>query len=452
MKTLSKIYFRFFILIFFPFLGGEINAQNNQWSQFRGHLANGISENADLPENWDIKTNKNIKWKMDVPGLGLSCPIIWDDNLFITTAISKEDKSGFKTGYFGSVESVSDTSAHEWTVYCLNKNTGAIKWEHSPHQGIPMVKRHSKSSHANCTPATDGKYIVVFFGSEGLYCYDFDGNVVWEKSFGKLKSTWFYNEESEWEFSSSPIIHDGVVIIQCDVFENSFIAAYDITNGNQLWKKDRDEYPGWCTPNIYEADGKTRIAVNGYKHRGAYDFKTGEEVWKMSGGGDIQVPTPIFSDDLIYFNSAHGKYSPVLAIKKEAVGDLTLKENETSNEYVQWSWPRGGAYMNTMLIYEGNLYNFRWNGLLYCIDTQTGEEKYKQKIGDRVSFINSPIAADGKIYVVDENGMVYTIKSGDTYELLQTNTLDDVFMTTPAISENTIFFRTMNHLIAISKE
>ncbi len=314
-----------------------------------------------------------------------------------------------------------------------------------------MIKRHSKSSHANCTPATNGEYLVVFFGSEGLYCYDLDGELVWDKSFGKLKSTWFMNEKAEWEFSSSPIIHENVVIIQCDVFENSFLAAYDIATGKELWKTERLEYPGWCTPAVYDVDGKAQVVVNGYRHRGAYDFETGEEIWKMSGGGDIQVPTPIYNDDLVFFNSAHGRFSPILAVKKEAKGDITLAKGETSNEYVKWSWPRGGAYMNSMLLYEGNLYNFRWNGILNCINPETGEEIYKTKVGERVSFINSPIAADGKIYLVDENGMVYTIKSGNTYELLNTNTLDDVFMTTPAISEETIYFRTMKHLIAISK-
>ena len=213
------------------------------------------------------------------------------------------------------------------------------------------------SSHANSTPATNGEFVVAFFGSEGLYCYDMNGNLKWSKDFGVLKSVFFMVETAEWEFASSPLIYDNVVVIQCDVQENSFLAAYDLVSGKELWKKQRDEYPGWCTPNIYFDEGKTCIAVNGFKHRGGYDFRTGEEIWRMSGGGDIQIPTPITANNLVYFNSAHGKFSPVMAVNTNARGDITLNENETSNSGVKWYHPRGGSYMGTMLVYDGYLYN-----------------------------------------------------------------------------------------------
>ncbi len=179
------------------------------------------------------------------------------------------------------------------------------------------------SSHANCTPATNGEYVVAFFGSEGLYCYNMKGELQWQKDFGNLQSVFFLVESAEWEFASSPLIHENIVVIQCDVLKNSFLAAYDLASGKELWKKQRDEFPGWCTPNIYFDDGKARIAVNGYKHRGGYDFSTGEEIWKMSGGGDIQIPTPVVGGDLVYFNSAHGKFSPVMAFGKRK-SDITL--------------------------------------------------------------------------------------------------------------------------------
>ncbi len=163
-------------------------------------------------------------------------------------------------------------------------------WERTSYKGVPKVKRHPKSTHANTTIATDGKHVVAFFGSEGLYCYDIDGKLLWQKNFGVLRSAFFVMKNAEWEFASSPIIHKGVLIIQCDVLENSFVAAYDVKTGKELWKSQRDEYPGWCTPNIYTNAGKTFVAVNGFKHRGGYDFATGKEVWKMSGGGDIQIP------------------------------------------------------------------------------------------------------------------------------------------------------------------
>lgn len=155
------------------------------------------------------------------------------------------------------------------------------------------MKRHPKSTHANISVATNGKVVVAFFGSEGLYCYDISGNLLWKKDFGVLKSVFFMMKNAEWKFASSPIIYNGAVVIQCDVLENSFVASYDAMTGKELWKTNRDEYPGWCTPNVYKNGDQPIVVLNGYKHIGGYDFKTGKEVWKMSGGGDIQIPTPI---------------------------------------------------------------------------------------------------------------------------------------------------------------
>ncbi|MDH5399422.1 MAG: PQQ-binding-like beta-propeller repeat protein [Cyclobacteriaceae bacterium] len=423
-----------------------------QWSQFRGHRSSGFLDDAGLPESWDLNTNENVLWNIEVPGLGLSSPVIWEDKLFITTAVSDSDNDGLKAGIYGSIDPVEDESEHEWKVYCIDKHSGKTIWEQAAHRGVPEQKRHPKSSHANCSVATDGNYVVAFFGSEGLYCYDMDGNLVWEKDFGVLKSTFFRVETAEWEFASSPVIYDGRLIVQCDVMENSFLAVYDLKSGKELWIKERDEYPGWCTPNIYTDNGKVRIAVNGYKHRGGYDFETGEEVWKMSGGGDIQIPTPLVGKELIYFNSAHGPKSPIMAIKKNATGDLTLNEGETSNTYVQWSTPRGGSYMQTMLLYEGLLYNLGWNGRLTCYDAASGERLYEEKLGRASSFTASPVASDGRIYVVDDEGTVYRIKSGKKFEVLSRQKLDDICMVTPAITDGAIFFRTQGRLMAFGKE
>ena len=423
-----------------------------QWPSYRGYYANGVLDNADLPETWNVETGENILWKYRVPGLGLSSPIVWGDKLFITSAVSESDKEGFKTGMYGSIGSVDDESIHEWMVYCLDKNTGSLLWEKMAYKGVPKQKRHPKSSHANSTMATDGNYVVAFFGSEGLYCYDMDGNLQWEKDFGVLRSVFFVNEDAEWEFASSPLIHKGAVLIQCDVMENSFVSSYDVVSGKEIWKTARDEYPGWCTPNIYYDGDQCRVVLNGYKHRGAYDFETGEEIWKMSGGGDIQVPTPIVNADLVYFNSAHGPQSPIYAIHVSAKGDLTLNDGETTNDYIRWSIPRGGAYMQTMLIYDGHLYNARWNGSVTCYHPGTGEEIWKHKAGSGNSYISSPVAADGKLYITDDQGVVYILKAGTAYELMRRNELGEICMATPAITDGIIFFRTINQLIAVSKK
>ena len=422
---------------------------DRQWTAYRGKLSSGVLDNANLPESFDIIKMINVRWKIEIPGLGLSSPVIWDNKIFITSAISQTDREGFKPGIYGDITPVRDSSIHEWEVFCFDKNSGKLIWEKTAYKGIPKIKRHPKSTHANTSVATDGKYVVAFFGSEGLFCYDMKGKLLWQKNFGVLKSVFFAFKTAEWEFASSPIIYNGVLIIQCDVLENSFIAAYDVKTGKELWKTQRDEYPGWCTPNIYTNEGKTYIAINGYKNRGGYDFETGKEVWKMSGGGDIQIPTPIVGNDMIYFNSAHGRYSPIIAVKTTATGDITLKENETSNEFIKWSLPRGGSYMHTLLLYKNHLYNVNWNGSFICLDPLTGKEIYNAKLGKAKSFIASPVAADGKIYVVDEEGTIYIVQDGDEFKLLAEIPMNDICMTAPAITDGMIIFRTQKYLVAV---
>ncbi len=449
---MNTIRLSFLLFLLLPLVVSSQENSSRQWPMYRGYYAGGVLDNARLPEEWDVTTGENLAWKTEIPGLGHSSPVVWDDKIFVTTSVSMEDSGGVKTGMYGSIESVADSSVHEWKLYCIDKTTGKINWEKTAHKGIPGQKRHPMSSHANCTPATNGEFIVAFFGSEGLYCYDMDGNLQWKKDFGVLRSNFFLVESAEWEFASSPLIHENTVVIQCDVAENSFVAAYDLSTGVELWKQSRDEYPGWCTPNIYSDGQKAIVVVNGFKHRGGYDFKTGEEIWKMSGGGDIPIPTPIVGKNLVYFNSAHGKVSPVLAIQKNATGDLTLKEGETSNDFVKWAKLRGGAYMETMLLYGDYLYCAHWNGNLTCYNALTGEQIYSEKAGSGNSYTSSPVAADGVIYIADNDGEVYSIKAGPEFLLLHQNSLNEMLMTTPAISENYLFFRTKNHLVAISKK
>jgi outer membrane protein assembly factor BamB len=414
-------------------------------------MSSGVLDNVDLPESWDLKTGENVLWHIEVPGLGMSSPVIWDDKLFITTAISEKDNEGLKEGIYGDIGSVNDDSEHEWKVYCIDKNTGKMIWERLSFKGIPEQKRHPKSSHANCSAATDGNFVLAFFGSEGLYCYDMDGNLQWSKDFGVLKSTFFRVASAEWEFATSPIIHESKVIIQCDVMENSFVAVYDLQTGEELWKQERDEFPGWCTPNIYESKGRNIVAVNGFKHRGGYDLESGEEIWRMSGGGDIQIPTPIVGENLIYFNSAHGPQSPILAVSKDARGDITLDDGATSNEFVKWSIPRGGSYMQTMVLYNDLLYNLKWNGQLDCYDALTGAEIYQEKLGKAESFTASPVIADGRLYAVSDDGLVYTIAIGKEFKVLAENKLDETCMVTPAITDGIIFFRTQGGLVAVGE-
>ena len=446
----------FILIICATLLSCQSSIQNNpgpdiNWPGFRGSHANGIANNVSLPATWNIETSENIKWKIAVPGLGLSSPVVWEDRLFITTAVSEDEKAELKTGLYGDVESVEEEMNHAWILMCFDKNSGDLLWERTANTGVPKVKRHPKSSHANCTPATNGEYVIAFFASEGLYCYTMDGTLIWKKDLGVLDAGFFTMPEAQWEFASSPVIHKDRVIVQCDIQKGSFIAAFELKSGKEIWKKLRDEVPTWSTPTVFERDEKTQIVVNGFKHIGGYAFNDGQEIWKMTGGGDIPVPTPVVSDELIFINSAHGKMSPIYAIKTNASGDISLTDKNTSNEYIKWSIRRGGSYMLTPLIYQSYLYNCQWNGALTVYQAQTGELAYKESFSGS-AFSASAVAADSKIYFTSEEGEVYVLRPGPEYNLMAKNSLGGQSMATPAISENTIYFRTRQEVIAISEQ
>ncbi len=436
------------LLIFCLLFNFSLQAQN--WPQFRGERAKGYLEKANHMVEWDLSKNQGIKWSTAIPGLGHSCPVIWGDKLFVTTAISASGKDDLKVGLYGDIDEDPDESVHQFMVYCLNKNTGELIWKQLAHKGVPITKRHTKSSHANPTPATDGKHLVVFFGSEGLFCFDLDGKILWKKDLGRLNAGPYTDPEIEWGMAASPVIYRDRVVIQCDVVEQSFIACFNLNTGEELWRSNRDEIASWGSPNIYEAGDPVQVIVNGWKHMGGYNVENGKEIWKMSGGGDAPSTTPVVAHDHFFINNAHGRYSPIYVVRPTATGDITLPEEDTSNEHIVWSIKRGGAYMQTPLIYGDYLYNLRGNGSLTVFDALTGEVQYKETIG-REAFTASGIAADGKVYFCSEYGKVYVIKAGPKYELLSVNDLDDLIMATPAMDANTLYFRTQHYLIAVGE-
>ncbi len=419
-----------------------------QWSSFRGHYARGWLDNARLPDTWDPGAMHNVRWKVPIPGLGLSSPVIWNDRIFVTSAIGESGSDTIKTGVYGEGDPVEDESVLTWKVYALDLHTGEIVWEREAHRGIPEVKRHPKSSHANPTMATDGSHVVAFFGSEGVYCYDMEGSLLWEHDFGLLMSSAHGADWAEWEFASSPLLYNERLVIQADVRDNSFIAALDAGTGKILWKKERNDWPGWATPNIYFRQGRATVAVNGYQQRGGYDLETGEMVWWMAGGGDVPVPTPVLYGDLVFFNSAHGRHSPILAVHKEATGEVSYPSPGRRDPAIAWSHDRGGAYLQTMLVYRDLLYNMRWNGNLTCLKASTGEELYRVTVSPE-SFVASPVAADGKLYLVSEQGDVHMVEAGSEFRELGVIPLGEVTLSTPAIADGIIVFRTTRELIGV---
>jgi outer membrane protein assembly factor BamB len=420
------------------------------WPQFRGIRATGIADGFAVPAAWSVADGRNVAWKTPIPGLGHSSPVVWGDQVFITTSVSGQKDAGLKVGLYGDIAPVQDDTPHEWRVYALDKKTGAVKWQQIAHQGVPKIKRHTKATHANSTVATDGQHLVAFFGSEGLYAYDLKGKQLWKKDLGVLDAGFYMVPQAQWETGSSPIVHDGLVVIQADVQKGSFIAAFDVRNGKEVWRVTRNDVPTWSTPTVHEVNGRTQLVVNGMRHVGGYDFKTGAEIWKLSGGGDIPVPTPVVSNGLVYITNAHGRLSPVYAIKETATGDISLANNATSNDHVVWSTPRDGSYMCTPLVYRGMLYIMKHNGVLNAFDARTGERRYQQRLAGATSaFTASPVASDEKVYFASEDGQVFVAKAGPVWEQVAMNEMGDSVLATPALSEGTLLLRTERHVIAI---
>jgi outer membrane protein assembly factor BamB len=428
-------------------------AQN--WASFRGPSASGVADGQPTATTWDVGANRNVKWKAPVAGLGLSSPVIFGDRVFITTAVKEGEDQKLKVGLYGDIAPVKDDAVMLWKVLCLDKNTGKVLWERTATKGVPKVKRHPKSSHANPTPATDGAHVVAFFGSEGLYCYDAEGKLLWKKDLGLLDSGFYMVPGAQWGFASSPVIHDGKVVVQCDVQKGSFLAAYDVKTGEQVWRTDRHDLPTWSTPTVFQDKaGKTQVVCNGFKEMAGYDFATGKQLWRLSKGGDIPVPTPIADEknQLVFLTSAHGPQAPIFAVRPAATGDVTLDEGKDRSDSIAWSRRRFGNYMQTPILYRGLLYGCRDNGVLMCLEPETGKELYTQRLEGGVGFTASPVAADGKLYFTSEDGQVYVVKAGPKFELLATNPLGDLSMATPAISDGVLFFRTQSHLVAVEEK
>lgn len=420
------------------------------WPQFRGPAARGIAEGAGTPTTWDVEKGENVRWKQAIPGLGHSSPAIWGDRIFLTTAVAGEKEASVRTGLYGDIESVDENYPHKFQVICLDKKTGRILWTQTAHEGVPKVKRHLKGSHASCTVATDGRHVVAFFGSEGLFCYDFEGKLLWKRDFGIIDSGYFAVPTAQWGFASSPVIFEGRVIIQADGQKDSFVAALDVRDGRDLWKTPRQEVPTWGTPTVHRSGGRTQVICNGWKHIGGYDFETGKELWKLVGGGDIPIPTPIVAHDLIFIANAHGRMGPVYAIRLNAEGLIEAPEPGTENQHIAWWNDRVHDYMHTPIVVGDELYTCRTEGILNVFDARTGEKRYGKRLGTGgSSFTASSVAADGKVYIVNESGDVFVVKAGREFELLATNSMGDVCMATPAISEGVIYFRTQKSLIAV---
>ncbi len=420
------------------------HAQN--WPSFRGPGATGVLDSArGAPVSWDIEASRNVAWRTVIPGLGHSSPIVWGDRIFVTTAVSSDPtKSVFQYPLAGDLDRRTDLAKQQFKIYCLDKRTGKIIWEKVAAEMAPRVARHPHNSYASATPATDGKRVVAFFGSEGLYAFDLDGSPLWKQDVGVLDQGAFDLPDYQWGSASSPIIYKNLVIVQCDQQKGSFLAAFDAATGKPVWRTPREALPSWATPTVYEGVDRAELVTNGAEYFRGYDPVTGKELWRIKGTSMISVPTPFAAHGLIYLASGYYRFiQPIVALKPGATGDVPSGR-------MAWRTEKGAPYLPTPIVYGDYFYAFNHRGILTVYNARTGDRIYEQRLAPG-AFSSSPVAAAGRLYAASEDGDVYVVKAGPTFELLASNKMGEVVMATPALADGMLIVRGLNHLFGIAE-
>jgi outer membrane protein assembly factor BamB len=416
------------------------------WPGFRGTGARGVAADAKLPVTWNVQTGTNIAWKTAIPGLGLSSPVIWNNLVFVTTAISSNPQMVFEAKLKGERDNRQDPAEQEFRVLAVDKNTGRTVWNQLAAKTKPRVLRHPHNSYASPTPATDGKYLVAFFGSEGLYCYDLKGKLLWRKDLGILDQGAFDVPDYQWGSAASPALWNGRVYLQVDLHKGSFLAAFDAKDGKEVWRTARDSKPSWSTPTIVQGPTRTELVTNGVEHVASYDAETGRELWRLKGTSMISVPTPFTANGLIYvFSGYFRNMRRSYAIRPGASGDIT-----GSTEHIAWMREEA-PYLSTPVVSGDYVFAFgsRGSGIMNVYDARTGATIYQQRIGQGTGASASLIASGDRIYAANEDGEIYVIKAGAKYEELAVNRMEEPVLATPAASDDMLFIRGATHLFGI---
>ena len=468
------------------------SGQSADWPQFRGPNAAAISNEKDLPVEWS--KDKNIAWKVQVPGYGWSCPVVSGDKVFVTTAVSDKQKKpggfgmgggfggggpgagGFPKGGFNPKP---PDDVYKWQVVCLNAADGKTIWTQTARESKPTIPTQASNTYASETPATDGERVYAYFGAHGLYCYDMAGKELWKADLGSYPIALGFGT------ASSPVLADGRLFIQCDNEKESFLIAFDAKTGKEIWKSPRTERTGWSTPLVWKTKDRTEVVCIGPQRARSYDATTGKQLWQLGGLSGQPKASAVASDELLFVGSGGGPSGgfgmggpggpkggppggpkggppggpkgggfggskPLFAVKRGASGDITLKDGEKSSDAVAWHQPQGGPSTASPLVYDGYLYILEdRGGFLTCYEAKTGKQAYKERLPGARGFTSSPWAYDGKLFCLDDNATTHVVEAGPTFKVIGKNPLESMCWSSPAVAGGAVFLRTVDQLYCI---
>ena len=424
-------------------------AVKENWPQFRGPNALGVSDNPDLPDKWG--PTKNVLWKRDIPGRGWSSPVVWGNRVFLTTAINEGKAKDPKKGlYFGGNQYKPSEHIHQWKVICLNLGDGKILWEKLARKGKPQGTIHIKNSYATETPVTDGERVYAYFGNHGLYCYSIEGELLWDKQWPAHKTRW------GWGLAASPILHEGKLYVVNDNDEQSYLVALDAKTGKELWRTKRDEKSNWATPYLWENELRTEIITSGTQKVRSYDLE-GKLLYQFGGNSSITIATPYSKFGLLYVTSGYvgDRKKPIFAIRPGAKGDISLRPDQDSSKYVAWCQRRASPYNPSTIVYGNLLHVLLDRGIATCYEAKTGKQVHgPARLPEGRAFTSSPWAYGGKIFYLNEYGVTYVLEAGREFKLLHTNKLleDDMCMATPALARDKLIIRTDARIYCFKKD
>jgi outer membrane protein assembly factor BamB len=466
----QKILFRLkpYVFILSLLLITACSRQQN-WPQFRGSESNMLPASKNLPEEWSI--DKNVKWTYNLDGTGWSSPVIWGNKVFIASTFPEKVNPVPERGPMqgqppqgqgpqpgqpgqnpqqGPGPQVIDTSykneIYKWQVTCVDLNTGKELWKQVAFNGNPKAGKNTNSTYACETPVTDGKKIYAFFGMHGLYCYDVEGKLLWQKDLGTYKT------QNGWGTGSSPVLYKDALYIQFDNEENSFIVAFNATTGDEKWRTAREEKTTYSTPYIWKNKARTELVTCGKTAR-SYDPETGKLLWEFKAGGEQVIPSPVGDQEHLYLGNAGGREvkATLFAVKAGAEGNITPSEGELKSTGIDWILSDPGLGNPSPLLYEGLIYLIGGRGEIAVIDAATGEKVYDKRINGIGACWASPWAYNDKIWFLDENGVTRAFKAGREFELLPENKLEGKFWASVAIAGNDYIFRGVEKLFCVKE-